>query len=95
MIRPSDTGAWRPSAARSVRPWGVAVVLGVTLSACGSPRAPTTPPAPTAPAAAIEQTLSIDAHAPTRAFPHFWEQTFGSGHAIFALRDSYRQDLAR
>jgi len=93
MIRPSDTSAWRPSAARSVRPWGVAVVLGLTLSACGSPRAPATPPVPTAPAAAIEQTLSIDARAPSHAFPHFWEQTFGSGHAILALRESYRLDL--
>lgn len=27
------------------------------------------------------------------AFPHFWEQMFGSGRAILSLRDSYRQDL--
>jgi xylan 1,4-beta-xylosidase len=40
-----------------------------------------------------EEFLVIDAAAPTTAFPHFWEQTFGSGHAILALRDSYRQDL--
>ncbi len=26
-------------------------------------------------------------------FPHFWEQTFGSGRAILSLRESYRQDL--
>ena len=26
-------------------------------------------------------------------FPHFWEQTFGSGRAILSLRDSYRRDL--
>ncbi|MCL2660941.1 MAG: glycosyl hydrolase [Acidobacteriaceae bacterium] len=25
--------------------------------------------------------------------PHFWEQMFGSGQAILALRDSYRKDL--
>jgi len=35
----------------------------------------------------------IDAHAPGRPFPHFWEQTFGSGRAILTLRDSYRNDL--
>ena len=27
------------------------------------------------------------------SFPHFWEQMFGSGRAIFSLRDSYRHDL--
>lgn len=35
----------------------------------------------------------IDANAPGRPFPHFWEQTFGSGRAILALRESYRNDL--
>ena len=38
-------------------------------------------------------TLTVDAAAPTSPFPHFWEQTFGSGRAILALRDSYRHDL--
>ncbi len=37
--------------------------------------------------------LHIDANAPTTPFPHFWEQTFGSGRAILSLRESYRQDL--
>lgn len=37
--------------------------------------------------------LIVDAHATTTPFPHFWEQTFGSGRAILALRDSYRQDI--
>jgi xylan 1,4-beta-xylosidase len=37
--------------------------------------------------------LVIDAHAPTTPFPHFWEQTFGSGRAILALRADYRADL--
>lgn len=40
-----------------------------------------------------QETISFDAKAPTTPFPHFWEQTFGSGRAILALRDSYRQDL--
>jgi xylan 1,4-beta-xylosidase len=35
----------------------------------------------------------IDARAPGRRFPLFWEQTFGSGRAILTLRESYRSDL--
>jgi xylan 1,4-beta-xylosidase len=41
----------------------------------------------------IPVTVTIDAAAPTTPFPHFWEQTFGSGRAILALRDDYRTDL--
>jgi xylan 1,4-beta-xylosidase len=37
--------------------------------------------------------LTIDARAPTRPFPHYWEQMFGSGRAILSLRESYRRDL--
>ena len=37
--------------------------------------------------------LIIDVHAATTPFPHFWEQTFGSGRAILSLRGSYREDL--
>ncbi len=37
--------------------------------------------------------IVIDAHAPVRPFPHFWEQMFGSGRAILTLRESYRSDL--
>ncbi len=43
--------------------------------------------------ATAQQHLTIDAHAATTPFPHFWEQTFGSGRAILALRQSYRDDL--
>ena len=39
------------------------------------------------------ENIRIDAQAATTPFPHFWEQTFGSGRAILSLRDSYRQDL--
>jgi len=39
------------------------------------------------------QTVVVDVNAPTTPFPHFWEQTFGSGRAILTLRDSYRSDL--
>src|ERR1019366_468101 len=36
--------------------------------------------------------ISIDANAPAHAFPHFWEQMFGSGRAVLSLRDNYRED---
>ena len=39
------------------------------------------------------ETITIDANAPARPFPHYWEQMFGSGRAILSLRDSYRRDL--
>jgi xylan 1,4-beta-xylosidase len=38
-------------------------------------------------------TIRVDAKAQTTPFPHFWEQTFGSGRAILSLRESYRDDL--
>jgi xylan 1,4-beta-xylosidase len=37
--------------------------------------------------------IALDASAPTRPFPHFWEEIFGSGRAILSLRNSYRRDL--
>ena len=42
---------------------------------------------------AVFEKVAIDARAPTHPFPHFWEQMFGSGRAILALRESYRSDL--
>ncbi len=36
---------------------------------------------------------AIDASAHAEAFPHYWEQMFGSGHAALSLRESYRRDL--
>ncbi|HSZ60233.1 MAG TPA: hypothetical protein VK828_00435 [Terriglobales bacterium] len=44
-------------------------------------------------AQAAPEKVVIDAHAAGRPFPHFWEQTFGSGRAILTLRESYRNDL--
>ncbi|HYL37103.1 MAG TPA: glycosyl hydrolase family 39 [Bryobacteraceae bacterium] len=41
---------------------------------------------------AVQQVV-VDVRAPTRPFPHFWEQVFGSGRAILSLRESYRNDL--
>ena len=40
-----------------------------------------------------ESRITVDAAAPTRPFPHFWERMFGSGRAALTLRESYRQDL--
>jgi xylan 1,4-beta-xylosidase len=59
----------------------VAVLLAVTATCC--------PGWGQAGAGAV----SIDANAPASPFPHFWEQMFGSGRAILALRDNYRKDL--
>jgi xylan 1,4-beta-xylosidase len=39
------------------------------------------------------ETIVIDGNAPTTPFPHFWDRMFGSGRAILALRESYRNDL--
>jgi xylan 1,4-beta-xylosidase len=47
--------------------------------------------APTSPSP--ETTIRVDAKAQTTPFPHFWEQTFGSGRAILSLREGYREDL--
>lgn len=40
-----------------------------------------------------QQQITIDAQAAASRFPHFWEKAFGSGRAILALRESYRNDL--
>ncbi len=53
---------------------------------------------PSLPIAAYSQalapeTITIDANAPRTPFPHFWEQMFGSGRAVLALRSAYRSDL--
>ncbi|MHB1558841.1 MAG: GH39 family glycosyl hydrolase [Isosphaeraceae bacterium] len=37
--------------------------------------------------------IRVDASAPSRPFPHFWEQVFGSGRANITLRESWRKDL--
>ncbi|HEX4232521.1 MAG TPA: glycosyl hydrolase family 39 [Bryobacteraceae bacterium] len=47
--------------------------------------------APSAPADV--ETITIDATATGRPFPHFWERMFGSGRAVLSLRADYRDDL--
>jgi len=44
-------------------------------------------------APSADTVIRVDAKAQTTPFPHFWEQTFGSGRAILSLRESYRDDL--
>jgi xylan 1,4-beta-xylosidase len=39
------------------------------------------------------ETITVDVNAPSRPFPHVWEQMFGSGRAVLTLRESYRHDL--
>lgn len=65
---------------RLCRP-ALGVLLGLTSFAAPA-RAQTLP-----------EKVVIDAHARPHPFPHFWEQTFGSGRAILTLRESYRDDL--
>jgi xylan 1,4-beta-xylosidase len=48
---------------------------------------------PSAALAQTAETIVIDGSAPAHAFPHFWEQMFGSGRAILSLRENYREDL--
>ncbi len=44
------------------------------------------------PARVVEH-LVINARAPGRPFPHFWERMFGSGRAVLTLRANYQRDL--
>ena len=39
------------------------------------------------------ETVTLDASAAVRPFPHYWEHVFGSGRAVLSLRESYREDL--
>ncbi len=43
--------------------------------------------------AQAQERVVVDASAAGHPFPHFWEETFGSGRAILALRESYLSDL--
>ena len=39
------------------------------------------------------ETIKVDLRAKAQPFPHFWEQMFGSGRAILALRENFQADL--
>ncbi len=68
------------------RSWPCLLVL---CGLCGSLAAQTAPANQARPVAVI----TVHARAAGQPFPHFWERMFGSGHAILALRQSYRRDL--
>ena len=40
----------------------------------------------------VYETVVLEDHASVTPFPHFWEEMFGSGRAILALRQDYLQD---
>ena len=44
-------------------------------------------------AQAPAEAVTINTRATGTPFPHFWEQMFGSGRAVLAMRDDYRKDL--
>ena len=56
-----------------------AIFLAALAFPCGAEQLPTR--------------IEVDARAAGKPLPHFWEQAFGSGRAILALRESYRSDL--
>ena len=63
----------------------LSAMLLLAALAAGAAAQAVTPPQP--------ESVTIDASAPATPFPHFWEQTFGSGRAILALRRAYTDDL--
>ncbi len=76
-----------PAGSRLLSRWIFPFILLGPLTAPGGAQAPAPPDS------AAAEHIVVDAQAATTPFPHFWEQTFGSGRAILALRDSYRQDI--
>jgi len=82
---------------RKLRPAARAICVCAAL-ACflGSDQRPASgrpSPIPIPAPQGLAETIRVDLSAPSHAFPHFWEQTFGSGRAVLSLRDSYRRDL--
>src|SRR5258706_3233013 len=76
--------------ADSAQPLAVVALSALAVLASAVRRAAAAPAA----AAPLDRiSLSVDARAAGTAFPHFWEQMFGSGRAVLALRDNYRKDV--
>jgi xylan 1,4-beta-xylosidase len=65
--------------------------LALLFFGAGTAMAAQTAPAHVTDSAAI--TVNIQAGESGKPFPHYWEQIFGSGRAVLALRDSYRKDI--
>jgi xylan 1,4-beta-xylosidase len=66
------------------------MAVGVLLLLSAAPRR-----ASTAPQSGDDGTIAIDPQAHTTPLPHFWEQMFGSGRAVLALRADYQRDLRK
>ena len=43
--------------------------------------------------AASREVITVNAHAASTPFPHFWEEMFGSGRAHLVMRANYQSDL--
>lgn len=67
----------------------IATLIFVLLTSAGAQA----PSQPTTTTGSQSDVIRIDTKALVTPFPHFWEQMFGSGRAVLALRDSYRDDL--
>jgi len=70
----------------SARAQFLATILMITLVGASTR-------AQTAAGQTLAEAIEINPNASSHAFPHFWEQMFGSGRAILSLRDDYRHDL--
>ena len=68
-------------------------VILLSLTAALACVAPAHAMATRASQASATEHLVIDARAPGRPFPHFWERMFGSGQAVLVLRANYQKDL--
>ena len=73
------------------RPSGLVLLLAGFFGGVAIAAAAAAPPAASYMGGPI--VVDIDAVATGTAFPHFWEQMFGSGHAVLALRAGYRRDV--
>jgi xylan 1,4-beta-xylosidase len=67
------------------------VLAGCTMSAAAQPAAGHSIMA----AADAGQTITVDTAAEGQAFPHFWEDMFGSGRAHLVMRAQYQKDLTK
>jgi len=91
-MKPPERGnAWPGLTRTAMRNWRVIVGIGIGLAVLLT--FSRTIPRIHAQLGPSPEVIVIDAKAPGHPFPHFWEQMFGSGRAILALRDSYRSDL--
>lgn len=74
------------------KPGPLSAWAGTAILAVAANFAAANSPTPTGPAL-VPIEVSVSANEAGTPFPHFWEQIFGSGRAVLALRDSYRKDV--